>query len=545
MATLQAAGSISALDRERTIDELERGALDVVVIGGGITGAGIAREAALRGLSAALLEADDFAAGTSGRSSKLIHGGLRYLAQGEIELVRECALERKKLHALAPHLAEPRWMVLPVRSRAGLLKFRAAIATYEKLGAVDEADLHRNWSADDLEREEPLLERSAHRFAVAYREYMTDDARLVLANLRAAVAGGALVLNYAPVEAIQLERGRAGGVEARCALSGRSFRVRARCVLNAAGPWVEAVQRLEAADAPPLLHLSKGVHVVLPASQFPVRNLIVVTAHDGRSLFVMRRGEVVVVGTTDTTHAGGAELWPRIDISDVEYLLEPLPRYLSVPAVAPDRVLAAWSGLRPLLSRPGKDPTELSRRDEILIGPAGVVSVAGGKLTGYRPMAQRALEKAAELLELRLGERPWEGPLPGGAFEGELAPLERRLEDEIGLSERTAARMARLYGSEAEEVAQLGAQPLCPGAPVLEGEVRWAIEVEGASSVLDALYRRTRVALYEPDVRDALVEPLARHMARILGWRAPRRESQIADARARLAADLAFGTEPG
>ena len=537
---MSAQGAISSLERDRTIAEMERSEFDVIVIGGGITGAGIAREAILRGLSVALLEARDYASGTSSRSTKLIHGGLRYLAMGEIELVRECVLERKKVFALAPHLAEPRWMVLPTRSRAGLLKFRAAITTYEKLGAVEKRDLHRNWSAADLEREEPLLDRSRYPRACAYREYLTDDARLVLANLRAAVAGGAAVLNHAAVVEIGVADGRATGVHATCSLSGQSFRVRGRCVVNAAGPWVEAVRRLEDPDAAPMLHLSKGIHIVLPASLIPIRNLLLVNAEDGRSIFIMRRGEIVFVGTTDTSHVGAAEVWPEISKADVRYLLEPLPRYLTVPPFRIQQVSTAWAGLRPLIAQPGKKPTELSRRDEILVGPSGVISVAGGKLTGYRPMAQRALEKIASVTGLQTGERAEEEPLPGGDFGGDLSALERQLATDFGLQERACARLARLYGSEASEVARRGPTPLIENAPVLKGEIHWSVGVEGATSVLDVLYRRTRAALYDPDVKDALVGPIARRMAGLFDWDEQQIEAEVARTRGRLVADLAF-----
>ncbi len=180
------AGAISAAARSETIDRLERERFDCVIIGGGIAGAGVAREASLRGLSVAVVEAEDFASGTSSRSSKLIHGGLRYLAMGDIGLVRTTALERKQIFRLAPHLATPRWMVVPARSYAGLMTVRAGVTTYEKLGAVEREDLHRNWDEEDLEREEPLLDRSVYTRACAYREYLTDDAHLVLANLRSA-----------------------------------------------------------------------------------------------------------------------------------------------------------------------------------------------------------------------------------------------------------------------------------------------------------------------------------------------------------------------
>ena len=540
-----AATDLSTLDRPASLAQLESDAFDLAVIGGGITGAGIAREAALRGLSVALLEAEDFASGTSSRSSKLIHGGLRYLAQGEVGLVRETALERKQVFRLAPHLAERRWMVLPTRNRAALLRFRAAITTYEKLGAVEKEDLHRNWSAEDLEREEPALDRSSYPWACAYREYLTDDARLVLANLRAAAGDGAAVLNHARVEAIEQRDGRACAVVVRCTLGGEVRRVRARCVVNAAGPWVEAVRRLQDPDAPSLLHLSKGVHVVLPASRVPVRNLLLVNAADRRSIFILRRGDIVFVGTTDTSYPDGAQVWPRITRADVEYLLEPLGRYLTIEPPGPGDVRSAWAGLRPLIAEPGKTPGEISRKDEILVGEAGVVTVGGGKLTGYRPVAGRTLEQVARVLDTalppRAGEEP---PLPGGDFAGDLDRLESELVRDSAVNPAEAARLARLYGTEARAV--LGPDPrrLATGVPVFEGEVSWAVRSEGAARVEDVLYRRTRSALYDPEVRESIVTPIATLMAGLLDWSRDRVEKEVAAARARLAADLEFEPEP-
>ncbi len=538
---MPATSAISAADRSSTLDRLERERFDCAVIGGGITGVGIAREATLRGLSVALLEAEDFASGTSSRSSKLIHGGLRYLAMGDISLVRETALERKEIHRLAPHLAEPRWVVVPTRSRAGLLKMRAGITTYEKLGAVEGADLHRNWSRRELETEEPILDRSRFAHACVYREYLTEDARLVLANLRCAVAHGAAVLNHARVDAISGEKGSADGVEAECALSARRVRVRARCVINAAGPWVDGVHRLEDPQAPVRLHLSKGIHVVLPAERLPVRNIVILNAADRRSIFLIRRGDAVFIGTTDTSYEHGCETWPLIERDDVEYLLEPVARDLSVEPVRPEEVVAAWSGLRPLIAEPGKKAHEISRRDEIWIGAKRVVSVAGGKLTGYRPMTRTAVEKAAEVCELRLAAPPArEAPLPGGDFDGDLEALSGRLQRETGMDPATAARMVGLYGTEAGEVVGRGSDPLVPGASVLSGEVSWAMEIEGAARLEDVLYRRTRAALYEPTVREALAEPIADQMAERLGWGSARREREIAATRERLTRELDF-----
>jgi glycerol-3-phosphate dehydrogenase len=535
-----AAGSIPTLARARALDALERESFDCAVIGGGITGAGVACEAARRGLRVALLEAEDFASGTSSRSSKLIHGGLRYLAQGEVALVRETALERKVIFRQAPHLAERRWMCVPARSRAGLMKFRVGIGTYEKLGAVEGEDLHRNWGAEDLEREEPLLDRAAFPWACAYREYLTDDARLVLANLRAAVAAGAIVLNHAAVDAIALESGRASGVDAVCRLSGRRVHVRARGVVNAAGPWVDAVRRLEDGAAAPLLLLSKGVHVVMRAERLPVRHLWVLATSDGRSIFAIPRGPAVYVGTTDTHYARGSEVWPEITSEDVEYLLAPLPRYFAIEPVKPEECFAAWAGLRPLLAEPGKRPSEISRRDEVLVGPAGVVSVAGGKLTGYRPMARRTVEEVARGIGAELAPPPSdEIPLPGGDFDGDLQRLAAGVAARHRLGADAALRLARLYGAEADAVLALGAEPLAHAASVHAGEVDWGVREEAAATVEDVVVRRTRIALYDPAAR-AAVAAIGARMATLLDWSDARRDDEIARAQARLTADLAF-----
>src|SRR5262245_48468596 len=230
------AAALCSTDRGETLDRLERESFDCVVIGGGISGAGVARAASQRGLRVALLEARDYSSGTSSRSTKLIHGGLRYLAMGDVALVRKTALERKRIFRMAPHLCERRWMIVPARSYASLLTIRAGVVAYEKLGAVQGEDLHRNWSAEDLTREEPAIDVSRFKHACVYREYLTDDAHLVIANLRSAAALGAAVLSHAAVDTILRSGGTAAGVEAKCKLSGRRVQVRAGRGINAAGP---------------------------------------------------------------------------------------------------------------------------------------------------------------------------------------------------------------------------------------------------------------------------------------------------------------------
>jgi glycerol-3-phosphate dehydrogenase len=536
--------TLATPERARTLDALERERFDCVVIGGGITGAGVAREAAHRGLRVALLEARDFAAGTSSRSSKLIHGGLRYLAMGDVALVRDTALERKRVFALAPHLAERRWMLVPARSMAALLKFRVGLGTYEKLGAVEDADRHRNWNADTLAREEPLLRRDRFPYACVYREYLTDDARLVLANVRDAVGAGAVALNHAPVDRLVVEGGVARAVEAVCAASGRRVRIRAAVVVNAAGPWVESVARLEDPAAPARLHLSKGVHVALDAARLPIRQIAILGTRDKRSIFAIPRGDVTYLGTTDTSYAGGADPEPPVERADVDYLLDPVTRYFDVPAIAPEEVVAAWAGLRPLLAEPGKPPAELSRRDEVSVGPAGVVTIAGGKLTGYRKMGADVVLRVFEALGKPPALPPAETPLPGGDFDGDLDALAGRVARDAGVDARTALRLARLYGTEATAVCARGREPLVAGGAVVAGEVDWAVAVEGALDARDVVFRRTRAALYDPAVRGAIARAVAQRMARLLGWDAPRVAVEIAAVEAQLAADLAFRKEP-
>jgi glycerol-3-phosphate dehydrogenase len=532
-------GELATPARAATLDRLERESFDCAVIGGGISGAGVAREASLRGLSVALLEAEDYASGTSSRSSKLIHGGLRYLAMGDVALVRTTALERKQIFRLAPHLAERRWMVVPVRSYAGLLKLRAGITAYEKLGAVEPPDLHQNWGVSELEREEPELDLSVYKHACAYREYLTDDAHLVLANLRSAAGLGAALLNHARVEAIVQQQGRAAGVEAICRLSGRRVQVRARCVINASGPWIEAVRRLESPAAPPLLHLSKGVHVVVTAERLPVRNLLILNTQDRRSIFVIRRGPCVVIGTTDTSYAHAADVWPEITREDVEYLLEPPGRYLRNGKLSSEDVIGAWAGLRPLIAQPGKQPSEISRRDEVLVGPAGVITMAGGKLTGYRPLARETIERAAQIGSLRIAPAAKEDPpLPGGDFDGDLVALEAALMRETGVSSVAAARLARLHGTEARELARDGTRELVPG--VLVSEIDFAVRKEGAATLEDLLYRRLRTSLYAGSGRETAVLPAAERMADLLGWDAARKQAEVRGVRGQLMADLAF-----
>lgn len=532
--------SLTPTSRDALLDELETTRYDMVVIGGGITGAGVARDGAMRGLRVALLEAHDFAAGTSSRSSKLIHGGLRYLAMGEIRLVRETALERKAVHAMAPHLAEPCWMVVPTRNSTGMLKFRAAIATYEKLGAIDEGDRHQVWSGEELAEMEPLLRADIYKYGVAYREYLTDDARLVLAVLRAGVAHDATVANFTPVTGLVRNGQQIAGVACRCSISGREIQVRGDVVVNAAGPWVTDLARMEQDPPRTQLHLSRGIHIVVNRDRFPVNHLVILSAADKRSTFAIPRGDTVAIGTTDTSYEGNQQLWPEVESDDVAYLLEPLRRYFDAEPITPSDIVATWSGVRPLVAQHGKQPKEISRKDEVSTGPGGMINIAGGKLTGFRLLAANIVNEVAERLGSSTSAAPGPTPVPGGGTGRDLSAAAAELAGRTGVDRGVCERLVRLYGSEADDVIELGADRLDGDSSVVAGEVAWAVDMEAALYLEDVVFRRTRVAWYNPSERDRLTPVIAGLMAGRLGWDADRTATEIAGVRHRFSTELEF-----
>jgi len=518
------ASPFSAETREATLAALETAELDVLVVGGGITGAGVARDAVLRGLRVGLVEAVDFAAGTSSRSSKLIHGGVRYLQQGEVALVRESATERAVLRRLAPHLAEPVVMLIPTYGRASQAKLGVGLWTFDRIASIPPDERHEIIGHDEALRREPTLDGRLYG-AVLFTEYRTCDARLVLATMRGAHAAGALCVNHAAL--VGLSRGEA---TVRDELTGRTRRVRARVVVNAAGPWVDAVRGMTGPITGARLHLTKGVHLVVPHERLPIRHAVVMAARDKRSIFAVPRGAATYLGTTDTDH-GPPALNPAITAEDADYLLEAAHRTFAGTPLTRADVVGAWAGLRPLLHEEGKSPSEISRRDEIMVGNDGVVAVAGGKLTTHRRMAERVVDLVYE----RLGRRPApsrtaEVVLPGG----ERSPAElRALAGEL---ERVLPRLGRLgverlimhHGADAARFAGPEATVLPGSTPVLEAEVVAAVDEEMALTLEDVLDRRLRLLYFDVHQGLDVVEPVAALVARRLGWDTARTGREIA-----------------
>jgi glycerol-3-phosphate dehydrogenase len=518
-------------NRSALFSALESQEFDLLIIGAGITGAGIARDAAMRGLSVALIDANDIGAGTSSRSSKLIHGGSRYLAQGDLTVVRQASIERKSLRRIAPHLSLTNPMVIPARSKIEMQGLKAFIWSYEKLGKVDKAERHEMWTKKRLREEEPLVRSADFAGALVFPEYLTDDARLTLGTARSAFGAGAVVVTYAAAREIVREGSRVTGAVVKSTLPGdeRKARVGARIVINAAGPWVDDIRLMEDKSAGKKLQLTEGIHVVMSHDRVPITRTIIMYAPDRRGLFVVHRGRHVYFGTTDTFYPR-AEYWPEIIHEDIDYLLNTALSYLDVAPFTDEDIVSVWSGLRPLLGEEGKKPSEISRRDEVMESRGGLLSVAGGKLTSYRAMAEQLVDRCEQYLNRTHVHAPTdEEPLPGGDFSYPFETLCSHI-SQLGLSAQETERAARLYGSEALSIfaAEKG----------LAAEVRQAVLVEGALTLEDYWVRRSARARFDgkgelPDLATA-----ADSMGALLGWSDAEKARQIEACRDIRAAEM-------
>lgn len=382
------------MNRAEGIQRIRKESFDLLIIGGGITGAGIALDAASRGLKTVLLEKNDFAFGTSSRSTKLIHGGLRYLKQLEFGLVKEVGSERAVVHKLAPHLVIPEKMLLPLYEKRGFgsLLTSFGLKLYDWLAGVKPEDQRRMLTRNQTLKQEPLLKPEDVKGGAIYAEYRTDDARLTIEIIKTAVKQGAVISNYIEVADFVYEQGKITGVTARDHQSGNTFEVKAKVVVSAAGPWVDVLREKNKSKEGKRLHLTKGVHLVLPHEKLPVKQAIYFDVEDGRMIFAIPRGRTTYAGTTDTNYAGSLEEILTTK-EDTEYLVNALNRtFPSVNLTASD-VESSWAGLRPLIHEDGKSASELSRKDDIFESPTGLISIAGGKLTGYRKMAERVVDR--------------------------------------------------------------------------------------------------------------------------------------------------------
>ncbi len=525
---------------------------DVLVIGAGVTGAGVALDAASRGLRTALVERDDFASGTSSRSSKLVHGGLRYLQNGETSLVREALRERQRLLRNAPHLVRPLPFLIPVTGRDGVVDPRIARALgsamwgYDLAGGWRVGHLHRRLGADATHDHMPTLERERLRSGYLYWDATADDARLTLSLARtAAVDHGAVALNHARAVGLLHDRsGRARG--ALVVVDGDEIEVRSAVVVNAAGVWADEIRALDEGAHPAMLRPAKGVHVTVPWSL--VRNdiaVVVPVPGDRRSVFVvpwLPTGDggfaLTYVGTTDTAYDGPLDE-PRCEAADVEYLLGALNRALGArggaPGVTASDVTGAWAGLRPLLAAEAGRTADLSRRHTVSRSPAGVITVTGGKLTTYRAMAQATVDAVLDVAGAEVSRRARRCGTARLALRGAAGWEAARDRD---------AHLGGRYGGEADAVEALVAadprlgEPLVAGLPYRRAEAVHAVRHEMARDLDDVLARRTRARLQDRAATAAAADDVAALIGPALGWDASRAEHEADLYRRALADDV-------
>lgn len=541
--------------REDSLDRLATRSYDLLVVGGGITGAGIALDAAARGLRVALVERDDLASGTSSRSSSLVHGGLRYLAQAMFGLTRESAVERELLRRLAPHLVRPLSFVVPDASnRRATALLGLGLWIYDGLASFRNVARHHRLSPEEVMERIPGLVEGLGNAGYEYHDCRTDDARLVLQVARTARRLGADVVTRAEVVELRDVDGRVVGATVRDRIGGRELGVQARCTVSATGVWADHVRALDAESHEPILTPSKGVHLVFPATDVRVATAALVpsTHRDGRMVFLLPWGGQVVAGTTDDNYEGPLDA-PTVEAADAAYLCEAVNAAFSTD-LTPGDAVGAWAGLRPLLRSEAHLPMDsetLSRRHALVFEREGLLTITGGKLTTYRAMAVEAVDHVtAELGGSAARARSRTHRIPLG-LRGDLAATVARTAgvcETLGLDPALADDLVTRHGDEAAEVAELaaaepaGAEPLVPGLPYLRAEARWAVEQEMALSVEDVLDRRTRVSARDAAAGGRAVEDVADILAGLLGWSPEQARASAADYRRRIATER--GTVP-
>jgi glycerol-3-phosphate dehydrogenase len=515
--------------RAARLDRLEQERFDVLVIGGGINGAGIARDAAMRGLMVALVEREDFASGTSSRSSRLIHGGIRYLEHGFLHLVFESSRERRTLLRIAPHLVRPLEFTWPVYEGARVPRWKlgAGLVLYDALSLFRNVAMHRQLGHRKIMAREPALREEGLVGGAAYYDASTDDTRLTLANSIAAAEAGAVVLNH--VTLTGLTRGDGGIARAATVvdrLGGRELTIAADAIVNATGPWSDEIRRLEegTAEERPAVRGTKGVHIAVPRERVNNRGAVTLLSPlDGRVMFVLPAGRFAIIGTTDTeTSASPDDV--RATTADVDYLLSSASEYFPESQLTMADVVSAWAGIRPLIATGfTRDASSASREHLIGRGPSGVITVSGGKLTTYRSMAAEVVD----MVQRALGREPTPSkthavPLPGGdiaSYDAELA----RAREKVGAHD-VAERLVRAFGGRWREVWRLVdgnralAEPVVEGLPYVMAELVYGVQHERACSLGDLLIRRTHIAFETVDAGLSAAPVAAALVAPLLGW---------------------------
>ncbi|WP_066395404.1 glycerol-3-phosphate dehydrogenase/oxidase [Neobacillus mesonae] len=526
--------NFSNLNRQEIVKKINAEIFDVLVIGGGITGAGIALDGQTRGMNMALVEMQDFAAGTSSRSTKLVHGGLRYLKQFEVKMVAEVGKERAIVYENGPHVTTPEWMLLPMHKGGTFGKFSTSIGlrVYDFLAGVKKSERRTMLSAEETLAKEPLVKRNGLKGGGYYVEYRTDDARLTIEVMKAAVEKGAFALNYTKVVKLVYDNEKVIGVVCEDMLTGETYEIYAKKIVNAAGPWVDTIREMDRSKKGKTLQLSKGVHIVLDGSRFPLKQAIYFDTPDGRMVFAIPRDGKTYVGTTDTFYNEDT-VNPMMTISDRTYIINAINYMFPEVKISEKDIESSWAGVRPLIYEEGKNASEISRKDEIWESRSGLITIAGGKLTGYRKMA----ETVVDLLTVKFqaeDDRSFKScqtkhlPISGGNVGGSAklrayvaAHVDKGIE--IGLSSEEAEKLAKIYGSNIDIVFELLREnkddALKYGLPMeLFAKLVYAMKKEMIATPIDFLNRRTGAILFDIQTVRKWKSQIASYMADEFEW---------------------------
>ncbi|BBI32237.1 glycerol-3-phosphate dehydrogenase/oxidase [Cohnella abietis] len=542
MSTLFSANS--RIDTLRSMSEQQ---LDLLIIGGGITGAGIALDAQTRGMKTALVEMQDFASGTSSRSTKLVHGGLRYLKQLEIGVVAEVGKERAIVYENGPHVTTPVRMLLPLYKGGTFGKFSSSIglAVYDFLAGVKKSERRKMLSITETQHKEPLLKKDSLLGSGYYVEYRTDDARLTIEVMKKAVEKGALAVNYTKVTSLIYKEGQIAGVMVEDQTNGQVYKLLAKVVVNAAGPWVDTLREMDGSKQGKTLHLTKGVHLVFDGKRFPLRQAIYFDTPDGRMVFAIPRDGKTYIGTTDTNY-NADKANPRMTEEDRRYLLDAVNPMFPELRLTADDVESSWAGLRPLIHEEGKNPSEISRKDEVFQSKTGFISIGGGKLTGYRKMAESVVDRVADAL----GRQAFKScqtrtiPISGGDVGGSAAFtafVQKSISDGIraGLSETEAEKLTHKYGTNVqriyERVIKYADEAKQAGIPIeIYAELLYAMDEEMTCTPADFFVRRTGRLFFNISELRQWQAAVMEAMSVKLGWSKEKQESYRLELKAEI-----------
>lgn len=504
----------SNLYREEMCEALASESYDVFVIGGGITGAGIALDATSRGMKTALVDMQDYAEGTSSRSTKLIHGGLRYLEQGEVKVVAEVGRERAIVYENGPHITKPETMLLPLYHKGNLtpLKARLGLQMYDFLAGVKKQERHQMLSKKETLKKEPLLQPSHLKGAGYYVEYKTDDSRLTIEVIKKAVQLGAKALNYIKVSSLLYdEAGKINGVELEDQITGETYQIHAKKIINATGPWVDEVREMDNTKLEKSLFLTKGVHLVFDQIDFPLQQAIYFDHTDGRMIFAIPRDGKTYVGTTDTVYHGDIYN-PTVDDDDQKYLVAAIQHMFPTLQIDETKIESAWAGLRPLIAEADKDPSSISRKDEIFTSSSGLISIAGGKLTAYRKMAENIIDDVVKQFKQEIGilyshSETKRIPIAGGEVDGSegfklfCAEQLKQIGD-IQIDEKIKQQYINRYGANVVEIWEYYRAYQKEAAtydidPLVFAELIYGLQEECIYKPLDFFVRRTGAMFFD------------------------------------------------